>query len=142
MRKAYEIRPQNAADGATGPYGRNFGAGIESDMDQRRADSAQQIKNKIIEMPQPIFNVVSEDPEKPHIPNDMHPPCVHENGREKRHQGIAPKSAVIQIIVREPPRGQTVFNYEVVNSRSQGNLIDPDKTVDDDYEKGHDGHGA
>jgi hypothetical protein len=54
-------------------------------MDDSGAESAQQIKQKESKMSKPVFYVVAEDPEVPHVADQVKPASMQEHGCKKRH---------------------------------------------------------
>jgi len=54
-------------------------------MSHTGTDAAEQIENKIPDMPQHILHIVSKNPEKEHVPDKMEPPSVEkERGKERK----------------------------------------------------------
>ena len=76
--------PSTAATAPLAPTTGMSDCGPDDPKHERRHHAPQQIEREIHEMPQAIFNVVAEDPQHPHIHQQMHPPAVQEHRREKR----------------------------------------------------------
>jgi hypothetical protein len=53
-------------------------------MDETGSNSAEEIKDKVPEMSQAIFNIIAEDIEEPHVPEDMKESSVKKHGTQKR----------------------------------------------------------
>ena len=49
---------------------------------KRRCNAAQQIEREKARTRHRIFDVVAEEPEEPHVPDEMHPPAVEKHRRE------------------------------------------------------------
>jgi hypothetical protein len=54
-------------------------------MDNACAQSAENIKYEVREVPQTIFDVVAEYPQVPHVPDQVEPAAVQKHRREKRN---------------------------------------------------------
>ena len=52
------------------------------DVRQRSDDARRQIERRVAEVPEVVLDVVAEDPEKQHVPQQVHEAAVHEHGRE------------------------------------------------------------
>ena len=48
----------------------------------RGGDPAQQVKNQVFAVAQDVFDIVPEDPQKPHVAQHVHPTAVEEHGRQ------------------------------------------------------------
>src|SRR5207253_9912397 len=59
--------------------------GVEDRVDDPGAKSAEQIKQKVSEMAQAVFNVVAENPQVPHVADQVQPAAMQEHRGEKRH---------------------------------------------------------
>ena len=61
---------------AIAPLAPMLGSGvwIQDRMDDAGAESAEQIEYEIREVAEPVFNVVAEDPEIPHVPDKWSQP--------------------------------------------------------------------
>jgi hypothetical protein len=53
-------------------------------VDQTGRHTAEKIEDEISNMTEPVFNVISEDIEKPHVHDDMKESSVKEHGGQKR----------------------------------------------------------
>jgi hypothetical protein len=53
-------------------------------MDHPGGHTAEEIKDEISDMAQPIFDIISEDIEEPHIHNDMEESSVKKHGGQER----------------------------------------------------------
>jgi hypothetical protein len=43
-----------------------------------------------------VFHVVAEDPQEPHVPDDVQPPAVQKHAREKRHESRSERNFTSQ----------------------------------------------
>jgi hypothetical protein len=57
-------------------------------MDHPGGHTAEEIKDEISNVTQPVFDVISEDIEKPHVHDDMKEPSVKKHGGQER-EGLA-----------------------------------------------------
>jgi hypothetical protein len=68
--------------------------GVSTDC---RRNSAQQVKQQVLAVPQNILDVVAEDPQEPHVPQHVHPTAVQKHGSqyvdEPKMIGNQPKGA-------------------------------------------------
>jgi hypothetical protein len=76
-----KISSHDARDRSTRSNGRDFGIPIGEEMDQSSSHTTKNIEDKVSNMAEPVFDVISENIEKPHIPKD-----VKESSMEK-HRG-------------------------------------------------------
>jgi hypothetical protein len=53
-------------------------------MDHPGGHTAEEIKDEISEVTQPVFNVISEDIKEPHVHDDMEEPPVEKHGSQER----------------------------------------------------------
>ena len=51
---------------------------VDKDLQESRTNSAKQIEDQILHVPHDVFDIVSEDPEKEHVPADVQPATVEE----------------------------------------------------------------
>ena len=85
-RVGHHIRAQNARDRPARSDAGHRGLRIQQRVDNSRAQTAEQVKYEVREMTQPVFNVVSENPEVPHITDQMEPAAMQEYRSEKRQR--------------------------------------------------------
>lgn len=60
---------------------------IEEDMEEIRADAAEQIEEEIGEMAEVVFDVIAEDPEEEHVAADVKEARVEEHAGEQWQEG-------------------------------------------------------
>jgi hypothetical protein len=53
-------------------------------MDHSGSHTTEEIEDEISNVPQPVFNVISEDIKKPHVHDDMEEPSVEKHGGQER----------------------------------------------------------
>ena len=71
-------------------------------------------------MPEAVLDVVAEDPQVDHVPEDVHPAAVEELAREDRRPP-------------EPRRDQRVRHHELLEQRTrQRDLVQEHQSIDDD----------
>src|SRR5262245_47468892 len=78
-----EIRYKHARNCAAGADAGNDGVDVEDSVNDSGADAAKQIEHEIREMTETVFHVVAENPEVPHVPDQMHPASMQEHGCQK-----------------------------------------------------------
>ncbi len=137
VRKTDEVGSQHSRNSATGSYRRYGGTEIEQYVDNRGADAAQKVKEKKPEVTQPVFHIVSEDPEKPHVSNEVKPATVEEHGRNKgkqhRAQGCGGRFGVIKKLGRNQP----IVDKKGIESVPETQLVKEDHGVNRDQSNGN-----
>ena len=110
-------------------------------MNQSSRQAAKKIKRKKANRPHAVLDVVAEDPQRPHVSNDMEPAAVEEHAGKER-------PVVIQ---REPqlnrPFGMSITrrdNAEIIEELLQhrlghGELEEKDHAVNYYYDPGAEG---
>ena len=83
-RPEHQIGRHDAGDRARRADQRNGRIGGAEHEGGRGADPAQQVKSKEPQMTERVFDIVAEDPEKPHIAGEMQPIGVHEHRGDQR----------------------------------------------------------
>jgi hypothetical protein len=66
-----KISSHDARDRSTRSNGRDFRIPIGEEMDQPSSHTTKKIEDKISNVTEPVFDVISENIEKPHVPKDM-----------------------------------------------------------------------
>jgi len=79
-RKQDQIPAQHSGNSSRSPYNRYLGVGHGKSINYPRSQATEQIKGKEFKMAQSGFKVVSEDPQKPHIGNQVPKTAVQEHG--------------------------------------------------------------
>jgi len=72
------------------PDGRDIGTPIRKEVDQAGCHATEKIKNEISNMTEPVFDVISEDIEKPHVHDNMKESSVKKHGSQKREILLKP----------------------------------------------------
>ena len=78
----HEIRAHHAADRARRADHRDAEFGSVQHLRERRGDAAQQIEHQEARPRHRVFDVVAEQPQEPHVADQVHPAAVHEHRRE------------------------------------------------------------
>ena len=86
-----DVRAHDTADCAGGADHRYGRARVSNDLRAGGAQSAQDVEDCEAYRAHRILDVVTEDPEKPHVAENVHPAAVHEHGR---HHGDPVRLAV------------------------------------------------
>src|SRR5205823_6447710 len=87
VRIQHEVRAHHASDCAARADRRQRRRRIDRDLSDRRRDPAEQIEDDEASVAEAIFDVVAENPEVPHVPDDVHPAAVEEHRRDERRRG-------------------------------------------------------
>ena len=76
-----KVCPHDAGNCAARSDGWDIGIPVGHEVDKTGSHPGKEIKNEITKMAQPVLNIVSEDVEEPHVPEDM------EESPMKKHGG-------------------------------------------------------
>src|SRR5215831_7064244 len=68
-----EVRSENTGNCATGANAGDGAVVIQYGVNDTRSQPAQQVEYEVAEMAKAVLNVVAEDPEIPHVSNQMQP---------------------------------------------------------------------
>ena len=60
--------------------------GIHRDLAERRRDAAEQVEHDEAAVADAVLDVVAEDPQVPHVADDVRPAAVQEHRRHERRQ--------------------------------------------------------
>ena len=66
-----KLATHNASNGSTGAHQWSLGIGVDGEMTQRGDDAGNKIEEKVLEMAQPVFDVVAENPQKGHVASEV-----------------------------------------------------------------------
>ena len=100
--------------------------GADVVLGERRGDTAEQIEDQELHVPEAVLDVVAEDPQVEHVAAEVQPAAVHEHGAENGRD-------VGSRIVREAPGHECPFLDEPVAVLQ---LEQEDEHVDDDEDEG------
>ena len=136
VRVHHDVGAEHAGDRAAGADGGDGRARLQRGVERARGETGGEIEHEIARVTEPVLDVVAEDPEVPHVADDVEPAAVQEHRREqraeRRHEcGRAREPA------DESGRGQRVLRGEVPQVRSQQQLVDEHREVDDDQQDRH-----
>src|SRR5262245_52092022 len=76
-RKQNKIRPQNARDRSRSAQRRDLGIRAEEDVRCAGQKSAKQIKDQVLQVSHPVFDVVPEYPQVEHVAAEVQPSPMH-----------------------------------------------------------------
>jgi len=74
-----KISPHDARNRSTCSDGRDFGIPVGEEVNQASSHTTKNIENKVSNMSQPIFYIISKDIEEPHIPKDVKKPSMEKH---------------------------------------------------------------
>jgi hypothetical protein len=101
------------------------------------ADSAQQIEYQEAEMAQPILDVVAENPQVPHVAEQMEPAAMEKHRSQKgdryggeRQIGLRPGN--------DSGGHHAILRHEPFERCPERQFVDKAHDVDGDYQDGHD----
>src|ERR1700730_2256688 len=83
QREEAHIASEHARNRAGSPQCRNERRRIEKEMRDRGGDATGDVENEISAVTQPVLDGRSEQPERPHVENEMQPSSVQEHHREQ-----------------------------------------------------------
>src|SRR5262245_48428393 len=101
-------------------------------MRQRGDDAAEQVKEDVTPVPETILDVVTENPERQHIAEEMHPASMQEHGREDRWNRKRNRDEAVGLDERVE-RGRRL--------RDQRELVKKNEAIDGDQADRGDGDG-
>ncbi len=78
-REKKEIRPENTGDCAAGAYHRHLGMRGRKCMGVCRDYAAEEIEHNEPQVPEPVFDIVSEYPKIKHVAANMKNPAMHKH---------------------------------------------------------------
>jgi hypothetical protein len=78
-------------------------------------------------MTQSPFDIVTKNPQEPHIPYDVHPSGMHEDGSEHRDKCVTEESSAETVIGNHMQRNQAVLPEKILESRPERNFVHPHK---------------
>ena len=84
-----DVRAHHAADRTRGADHRDDGVGIECRLQRRGGDAAEQVEDDEAHMPHRVLDVVAEEPEEPHVADQVHPAAVQEHRGQDGVPGAA-----------------------------------------------------
>ena len=79
-----EVSAHDRRNGAAGSQRGEDGGWLKDILHQGCTESAQQIEKQIAERPQPVFDIVAEDHQEPHVADEVVPASVQEHVGEER----------------------------------------------------------
>src|SRR4029077_651918 len=82
--KEKEIGAEHPSDRTGSSHGREGRIRIGEKMHQPCRQAANKIENKKAQRPHAVLHVVAEDPQRPHIADDVEPAAVKEHARNER----------------------------------------------------------
>jgi len=82
-----KIRSEHAGNRPTRTDHRNLGRRMESNVDETRTQSGDEIKKDEPEGSEKVFNVIAKDPKIEHIAEKMENPSVNEQGCQESQRG-------------------------------------------------------
>jgi hypothetical protein len=128
-------------NGTAGTYGRNGGRYIGQYMADRSQESREQIEDEVAKVSHRLFDVVAEDPQEPHVPNQVHPAAMEEHAREeaqrRRNHGNCGRQ---RLRTHDHGRnGSELVDKQLPAASSQRELVEEDQSVDGDQRDGDGG---
>ena len=84
VRVKTEVGPHDTRNRSAGADSRNRRTSVSVDMHERGSHATREIQQDVSRPTQPVFHVVAEDPEDPHVAQQMQPATVQKHGSEKR----------------------------------------------------------
>ena len=82
-----EVGPEHPRDRPRRPEAggqRRLASGVGGHEGQRRDDPGGEIEERVADMPHAVFDVVAEEPQKPHVAEEVHDAAMHEDAGQER----------------------------------------------------------
>ena len=142
-RQEDEVGAENAGDRAARPEVRDGRVGIrarpegDDGLSRGRGDPGQQVEAEEADRPHRVLDVVAEDPEEEHVPDDVQPASVHEHRGQPRDVPVVADGGPGRAGADDLARLVGVLDDRAVEI---GQLVeDPDREVDRDQRDRDDG---
>ena len=130
-----QIGPEHAGDGAAGADRRDVGQRAEAGVGEGRGVAREQVEEQIADVPQPVLDVVAEDPEEEHVAQEVPPAAVQEHGEERALQARGPLARRDGAAVEQPGRDERRGHQEALEPLAQGELVEEDQGVGRDQQR-------
>src|SRR5438093_1235264 len=115
----HEVGAEDRGDRARGPDdGRRRGR-VDEDLAGRGGETAEQVESDEAGPPEPILDVVAEDPQVEHVADQVDPAAVQEHARDDRDELVR---QAIQVARREGRREVTRDERPVVEQALEGRV--------------------
>ena len=140
--KADEIGAKYARNCPTCSHHRHSRVGNQDVLDQCSSKATCQVEEEKSRVTKPILYIVSEDPQVPHVSNDMEPASMEE------HMGKKGLCHIRKVEPRDPRkigyqvRDQTMMVEEDLKAAAEAHLIEEDEAVCRDQGDGDEREGA
>jgi len=79
-----EVSSHDSGDGSACSNGGDLGAPVGIEMSKSSSNTGDNIEEEVTEVTEPVFNVIPEDVEEPHIAKDVQETAVKKHGGDKR----------------------------------------------------------
>jgi len=86
FRKEDKICTHHTGNCTTCSNGGDMGTGLGNNVAHTSPNAAEQIEKEVTKMPQPVFHIVSKDPEIEHVSDNVKPPAVEKQGSKEREE--------------------------------------------------------
>src|SRR5262249_29387969 len=103
---------------------------------------AREIEEEIANRPQRVLDVVSKDPEEPHIPDQMKPAAVQKHHREEGSDGAGKSQLAAIEPLRHAARDERVFVEHALQIGARGQLVEERDRARRDDENRDEGKAA
>src|SRR5262249_48358621 len=119
---------ENPCDRAARSNARNGHVVVEDCMNDSGAESAEQIEYKVREVAKPILDIVAENPQVPHVPDQMQPAAVQKHGRQEGQADGAERKVGLRPSKNGGGDNAVVFD-ERLQTAAEGQLINKDQHI-------------
>src|ERR1700683_281892 len=142
VREEEEESGHDAGNGSAGAdAGKMRGAG-KGCLGDGGSQPGGKIKASVGKMSEMVFDIAAENPQEPHIADDVEPSSVKKYGSEDRNERVQQGAGTIDAC-DEVGRDQAVGHKEVADARRrQGEFVREDGSVDGDKDHGNGGEGV
>src|SRR5439155_9394202 len=129
----HDVRSEDSGDRPGRP---DHGLGLDESLTDRGDDPTKDVEDQVGSTPQAILDVIAEDPEIDHVPDDVQPAAVQEHVGDEWHEGGEREMALPDLRRELFPieRIAIVEGGDRVRLSHQREDIEPHEDVGDDQE--------
>jgi len=133
-----DVTSHHPGDRTAGADGGDLRTPVCEEMNQTGSDAAQEIENEVAEMTDPILDIIPEDVEKPHVPQDVEDSSMKEHGGQKGQDllngGKMGRDVRIRISCgNDPEKEKSLFKVRTLGKLPEEgeNIENDDQNIDD-----------
>src|SRR3954466_7283155 len=111
-------------------------------MHQACSNSAGEIEHEVSHLSEAVFNIVSKDPEDPHVPDKVDPAPVQKHGTEERQDLFNDIEMRGDGVISVADGYQAPSEHEIVEVVTEPDLVQEGQDIDDDDRNRHTWEGS